>query len=134
MVIDGRSESPSAVDILNAVERLQRACFSVAPGRVAVGAGRKEKVYLSFKVKRVRVRSQVSLLSSFDFVRTQRLCSSRAAQAMTPEKLFATRPPADCRPAVPARPAHWKSVDVEARPMNFLAFEYTICSGAGTYR
>ena len=43
MVIDGRSESPSAEDILNAVERLQRACFSVAPGRVAVGAGRKEE-------------------------------------------------------------------------------------------
>jgi len=34
------------VDILNAVERLQRAFFSVAPGRVAVGAGRKENVYL----------------------------------------------------------------------------------------
>jgi hypothetical protein len=48
MFIDGRSESPSAVDILIAVERLQRECFSVAPGRVAFvdafGAGRKEKV------------------------------------------------------------------------------------------
>ncbi len=83
MVIDGRSESPSAVDILNAVERLQRACFSVAPGRVAVrGRSKRKGAIYNIKVKRV-VRSQVSLLSSFDFVRTQRLCL-RAREIHTP--------------------------------------------------
>ena len=65
--------------------------------------------------------------------RERRFCSSRAAQAMTRE-ILCDPPARRLPPRRPARPAHWKKVDVEARPMNFLAFEYTICSGAGTYR